>query len=641
MKKILYSFVLCCMLHGGLHAQSWNLTGNAATTPGTHFVGTTDAKALMFKVNNQRSAIIDFAEVKANTSFGFQALKSPTTGKSNAAFGYKAAFSMTTGISNTAAGAFALFRNTVGYNNVAVGDSTLYNNGLGVLYVWHAHSNTALGSKALYGNTTGSYNTAIGTAALYANTTGIYNTAVGYRALYSNTVGWDNTAIGYVALASNTTGEYNTALGKTTLSSNTIGKHNTAVGHSALSSNTTGWNNIALGSYALNSSTEGHENTAIGVSALSDNTTGGSNTALGEKTLRSNTTGYSNSALGSYALYSNTTGNNNIALGSGAGSYNNNNTLCTFVGYDADQSVTTDFTNSTALGNGSRITTSNQVRIGNSYITSIGGYQNWTNISDGRFKKNVKENVPGLKFINLLKPVTYNLDVEEVSQFLGEDRKSVVSKAATGQEADEREQSDKNLKDQGRKAKAALVTTGFVAQEVEAAAKKIGYDFSGVDKPQNEHSPYGLRYAEFVVPLVKAVQELSKLNDEKDTAIEQLKAQNQTLESRLARLEAMMNVSSSSANQQSVNLSAATLLQNVPNPFIEATTIGYTLPPTYTVAKLILTDKNGKTLKEVNISGSGKGSVNIDASTLASGAYQYSLHIDGKLITTKQMVKVK
>jgi hypothetical protein len=49
--------------------------------------------------------------------------------------------------------------------------------------------------------------------------------------------------------------------------------------------------------------------------------------------------------------------------------------------------------------------------------------------------------------------------------------------------------------------------TGFVAQDVETAGKKLGYDFSGLDKPKNASDVYGLRYSEFVVPLVKAVQE--------------------------------------------------------------------------------------------------------------------------------------
>ena len=46
-----------------------------------------------------------------------------------------------------------------------------------------------------------------------------------------------------------------------------------------------------------------------------------------------------------------------------------------------------------------------------------------------------------------------------------------------------------------------------MAQEVEAAASEAGFNFSGVVRPQNEHDTYGLRYAEFTVPLVKAVQE--------------------------------------------------------------------------------------------------------------------------------------
>jgi len=62
------------------------------------------------------------------------------------------------------------------------------------------------------------------------------------------------------------------------------------------------------------------------------------------------------------------------------------------------------------------------------------------------------------------------------------------------------------------KAASANTYTGFIAQEVEAVAQKVGYNFSGVDKPKNEGDTYSLRYAEFVVPLVKSVQELSAEN---------------------------------------------------------------------------------------------------------------------------------
>ncbi len=83
------------------------------------------------------------------------------------------------------------------------------------------------------------------------------------------------------------------------------------------------------------------------------------------------------------------------------------------------------------------------------------------------------------------------------------------------------------------------------------------------------------------------------------------------------------------------------LLQNVPNPFRETTTIEYILPQTFTKAQLIITDKNGKKLLVKDVSGLGKGRLNIDAKTLASGAYQYSLQIDNKTIDTRQMLLLK
>ena len=57
----------------------------------------------------------------------------------------------------------------------------------------------------------------------------------------------------------------------------------------------------------------------------------------------------------------------------------------------------------------------------------------------------------------------------------------------------------------------SIVRTGFIAQEVEAAAKKVGFDFDGVSTPENETDLYGIRYAEFVVPLVKAMQEQQEM----------------------------------------------------------------------------------------------------------------------------------
>ncbi len=89
-------------------------------------------------------------------------------------------------------------------------------------------------------------------------------------------------------------------------------------------------------------------------------------------------------------------------------------------------------------------------------------------------------------------------------------------------------------------------------------------------------------------------------------------------------------------------MSDASLAQNTPNPFTNTTTINYALPQKFTTAQIIIiTDKSGRQLKQLNISGNGNGSVNVDASTLSSGTYNYSLIVDGKVISTKQMILVK
>src|SRR6266496_959601 len=445
-----------------------------------------------------------------------------------------------------------------------------------------------------------------------------FNVFIGGSAGLNTTTGFDNTAGGHVALFKNTTGDKNTALGYATLYNNTTGEYNTANGYEALNSNTFGDANTANGSYTLYSNTTGNHNTANGYDAL-----------------YYNITGYSNTASGQGALYSNTTGNYNTADGGSAGSFNNNSTFCTFIGFDADQIVSTDFTNSTALGYASRITASNQVRIGNSSITSIGGYEPWTNLSDSRFKKNVKENVPGLAFINQLHAVTYTMDVTKLRNFLGEGKEDEATMVES-KTVHEKNPEAEALIQKGIQEKEKIIRTGFVAQEVEEAAKRIGYDFSGVDKPANEHTPYGLRYSEFVVPLVKAVQELSKINDEKDARINNLQKQIDELK---AIVFNQNNISPLAKTNPELN--NASLIQNVPNPFTNTTTIKYTLPIKFTSAQIIITDKDGKQLKQLNISGSSKGALCVEASTLSSGTYHYSLVIDGKTISTKQMVVVK
>lgn len=372
--------------------------------------------------------------------------------------------------------------------------------------------NTGVGNGALRNLSGGYHNTATGYMALQSNTSGYQNSGHGSFALSLNTTGVSNVAVGYSALSYNTTGSGNVANGAYAMNYNTIGNYNTTSGYQALANNTTGSYNTAIGHQGLIYNTTGSYNTGIGNQALHGNTIGYDNVGVGRLALASNVSGAANVGLGNEALRTTTNSHGNTAVGYKSGDSYNNGYYNTFLGSDAD--ATGDgFYNSIAIGNSSRVTAPVQVRIGASFIGSIGGYQNWTNISDGRFKKNISESVKGLDFIMKLRPVTYNLDISALSKLLNENRGDEMQKEMAKSIA-EKEQ---------------VVFSGFVAQQVEQAAKETGYDFSGVDKPKNVNDLYGLRYAEFVVPLVKAIQEQQVLIRSLESRLELLERANRTL----------------------------------------------------------------------------------------------------------------
>jgi hypothetical protein len=541
--------------------------------------------------------------------------------------------------SNTCVGRNSLFKNhalvTLGYEgfwNTAVGCNSLREMAYG-------NSNTAVGYAALEKDSAGVYSTAVGAYAL-TNSNSAANTAVGFQALMSTTTGGNNCAVGIDAMQGNISGnfnsaiggrslfwhksgDFNTALGYFALFGDTTGADNTAVGNRALQFNGNGSRNTVVGSEAMYFNRGGNDNTAVGYRALDSNTTGIQNTATGLNSLYKNKTGNYNTATGRYALY-NTLGSENTGVGDDALYYNVTGYNNTGVGYLATPN-TPALHNTSAFGYNARTTANDQVRLGNSAVLSIGGYQNWTNISDGRVKKNIKENVPGLSFINKLKPVTYNLNLD------------VADKLTKHGMAKQKVETDERLSKEiaeARAVKERMVFTGFVAQDVEKAAKSLKYEFSGVDAAKNDQDLYGLRYAEFVVPLVKSVQELSKMNDEKEAKINDLQKQ-------IDELKTLIKFNSGNAGPQKINISSAMLGQNVPNPFNSTTRITYTLPEQYSTAKIVITDKSGKLLREMKLNGKGQGSIYLDAKTSSSGAYQYSLYVNENLVDTKQMLIAK
>ncbi|MES2649115.1 MAG: tail fiber domain-containing protein [Bacteroidota bacterium] len=491
-------------------SNGWLLNGNTGISASDHFLGTTDNQPLTFRVNNLHAG--QLSAVNRNAAFGVRALASNTTGYNNVAIG-----------------AGALEKNTLGHGMVAIGDSALFNqltNGS------NFYSNTAVGSKSLYSNISGYGNTAVGVEALVSSNTS-FNTALGFWSLRSNTFGSGNVAVGASSLEKNTSGENNTALGFSALNRNSNNSNNTAVGYQSLYYNDAN-ENTATGYTALRNNTTGTKNSAFGLSALLSNNTGSYNTAVGNSAAW-NSEGNWNTAVGYNAMYNTDAGQANVAIGYQAMLHNimgsNNTAIGTNAGPGAGGSA---FSNSTAIGQGAAFTASNQVRVGNTLVTAIGGYADFVKISDIRFKKNVKAEIHGLDFILKLEPIVYNMDLQKLNKF-------IYGKASdtlfTGQQM-------ANLVENE-----TTEISGFSAQQVEAVAKAIGYNFNGVHRPESEQDHYSLSYASFVVPLVKSVQEQQQIISDQQIKInsqeKRINDQQAAIDSLLLRMSTIEKINSS------------------------------------------------------------------------------------------------
>ncbi|MFL5762988.1 MAG: tail fiber domain-containing protein [Bacteroidia bacterium] len=466
--------------------SGWALTGNAGTSSAANFIGTTDNIPFSIKVNSVYSGRISVSGV-GNTSFGYNANNISGT---------------TSEVDNTAFGDNALAGNLLLTQNTAVGSGAMASQALAQPSGQWNSENTAVGYYALHSNApTDMFND------------GFWNTAVGSGASQNNTTGFYNTAIGRAALQANISGDANVAIGTNSMLSSNLStvNNNTAVGTYTLTSDLAP-DNVAIGYYALRNSVYGSQNVAVGREALGVQTSPGAGAVYASN----------NVAVGYRALFntngaSATTGISNTGIGYSAGSVVTTGTTNTYVGYNANPSGG-NFNNSGAFGASAIAPGANDTyRMGSAAVTSIGGQVGWTTISDKRVKINVQQDIPGLAFIRQLKPVSYNYDVEREMQLLGMKQEPEQDNEIT-----------------------AMKFSGFLAQDVDASAQSIGYDFSGVDRPKNANGLYGLRYAEFVVPLVKSVQELDEENQQLKSQISALAEDNKEIKEELDRIRTLL-----------------------------------------------------------------------------------------------------
>jgi len=130
------------------------------------------------------------------------------------------------------------------------------------------------------------------------------------------------------------------------------------------------------------------------------------------------------------------------------------------------------------------------VRIGNTAVNVIGGQVAWSNLSDARAKRDIRELDLGLDLILALRPVRFRM-----------------------------------IEGNGR------VDLGFLAQDVEML---LGNRYNVLGVGGDADRTLSLRYTDFIAPLVKAVQEQQEQIEAQRGEIDLLKAKLAELEARLA-----------------------------------------------------------------------------------------------------------
>jgi hypothetical protein len=199
----------------------------------------------------------------------------------------------------------------------------------------------------------------------------------------------------------------------------------------------------------------------------------------------------------------NVTGDGNVAIGQDAGQDVSSGDNNTFVGSAAGNTInfaTGD--NTMALGNTANPTAadvSNEVTIGNTSISTARVQVDWTVLSDERDKKNIQTLEAGLDFINALRPVSYNSDPRDAYYHWVEEWDDEEETIKKRQVADTPDGSKMHTHK----------TTSFLAQEVMEAIEEFGEEGLGDLVLASNPDKLELQRTGIIVPLVKAVQELS------------------------------------------------------------------------------------------------------------------------------------
>ena len=241
-------------------------------------------------------------------------------------------------------------------------------------------------------------------------------------------------------------------------------------------------------------------------------------------------------------------------------------------------------------------------------------------LSDSGHKRNIKSVTNALDGLREVNPVSYILTEKADTETSSQTQSRSMAKSTLANEDDFQPDTVVNA-DIPAEVRGAMNDEynrpkyGFIAQELEEIFPNVVYTMSNGEK--------GIAYQELIPILVSAIQELQ-------AEVESLKSDEPYSPQRQQAPASL---------QDAIDNNSAVLMQNTPNPFNQATEIGYRLPDGTATAMIMLCDMNGKMLQSYPLATNiNNGVLTIQAGSYTPGMYLYTLIVDGVQIDTKQMI---
>jgi hypothetical protein len=242
--------------------------------------------------------------------------------------------------------------------------------------------------------------------------------------------------------------------------------------------------------------------------------------------------------------------------------------------------------------------------------------------SDLKLKQNIKDLTSAMDIINQLHPKQYDFKTDDQYKLMHLPKGNHYGLIAQDVE--------KILPNIVRASK-------FETPDINAAAQPSGKE-GGTSKESSSKTKTdavdfkALNYTELIPIIIKGMQEQQATIEKQQQQIDQLQ--------QLIQNQNAANNSGTSNAKAITTATGAYVLQNAPNPFTQSTSVKCYVPNSVKQAQLAVYNLSGQLIKSYSLT-SGMNNVTINAGTLSSGQYTYSLVADGKKVDSKNMAMTK